>query len=115
MAKVKDSELAYTRDLPGSVKGNPSYFENEVIDHLIGIVLELGAQSWMIKDRLAFLEETLAKQGSVSLEDLERGRPSEELQAKLQAERQAMIQRVYGRLYSRYGGDVADAMSAPMS
>lgn len=115
MAKVKDSELAYTRDLPGGVRSNPCYFENEVIDHLIGIVLELGAQSWMIKDRLAFLEEMLAKQGSVSLEDLERGRPSEELQAKLQAERQAMIQRVYGRLYSRYGGDVADAMSAPMS
>jgi hypothetical protein len=115
MAKVEDSKLAYMRDLPGAVRGNPNYFDNEVIDHLIGIVLELGAQSWVIKDRLAFLEELLAKQGSVSLEDLEQGRPSEELQAKLQTERQAMIQKIYGRLYSRYGGDTADPLSAPMS
>ncbi len=115
MAKVENSELAYTRELPGAVRGNPNYFDNEVIDHLIGIVLELGAQSWVIKDRLAFLEELLAKQGSVSLEDLENGRPSEELQAKLQAERQEMIQRIYGRLYSRYGGDTADPVTAPIS
>jgi hypothetical protein len=115
MAKVKDSELAYTRDLPGAVRGNPNYFDNEVIDHLIGIVLELGAQSWVIKDRLAFLEELLAKQGSLSIDDLEQGRPSEELQAKLQEERLAMIQKIYGRLYSGYGGDSVDAVSAPMS
>lgn len=115
MAKVEDAELAYTSQLPGADRGNPNYFENEVIDHLIGIVLELGAQSWVIKDRLAFLEELLAKQGSLSIEDLEQGRPSEELQAKLQTERLAMIQKVYGRLYSRYGGDSAEAVSAPMS
>ena len=115
MAKVEDSKLAYTRELAGAERGNPNYFDNEVIDHLIGIVLELGAQFWVMKDRLAFLEELLAKQGAVSLDDLEQGRPSEELQAKLQAERLAMIQQVYGRLYSRYGGDTVEGTSAPMS
>jgi hypothetical protein len=114
MAKVEDSKLAYTRDLPGAIRGNPNYFDNEVIDHLIGVVLELGAQTWVVKDRLAFLEELLAKQGSLSIDDLEQGRPSEELQVKLQAERLEMVQNIYGRLYSRYGGDSVEATGAPM-
>jgi hypothetical protein len=115
MAKLSSEQLAYTDHLPGAERGNPAYFENEVIDHLISITLELGAQFWVMRDRLAFLEEQLAEKGTISLEDLEKGRPSETLQAKLKAERQAMIQQVYGRLYSRYGGDQADATSAPMS
>jgi len=115
MTKLSDEELAYTNDLPGAERGNPSYFENEVIDHLLGIVLELGAQFWVVRDRLALLEEHLAAKGTVSLEDLDQGKPSDELQAKLAAERQAMIQQVYGRLYSRYGGDKAAATDAFMS
>lgn len=115
MAKLKEADLAYTNDLPGAERGNPSYFENEVIDHLLGIVLELGAQFWVLRDRQAFLEEQLAAKGVVSLDDLEHGKPSDELQAKLKAERLAMIQQVYGRLYSTYGGDKAGPTSAPMS
>jgi hypothetical protein len=115
MTKLSDKDLAYTNDLPGAERGNPNYFENEVIDHLLGIVLELGAQFWVVRDRLAMLEEQLAAKGAVSLEDLDQGKPSDEWQAKLAAERQAMIRQVYGRLYSRYGGDVAGPSSAPLS
>ena len=68
MAKLKEADLAYTNELPGAERGNPSYFENEVIDHLLGIVLELGAQFWVLRDRQAFLEEQLAAKGVVSLE-----------------------------------------------
>jgi hypothetical protein len=108
MTILKDDELAYIRDLPGYQRGNPAYFENEVIDHLLGIVLELGAQLWVTRDRLALLEEALAKGGALSLKDLEEGRPSEELAARLKEERQAMIKQVYARLYARYGGDKID-------
>ena len=115
MAKLTDAELSYTRDLPGAERGDPVYFENEVVDHLIGIVLELGAQLWVTRDRLAFLEEQLDQKGVIDVATLETGRPSDELQAKLKSEREAMIRQVYARLYSRYGGDQADATSAPMS
>lgn len=115
MAKVSQSELAYTDSLPGADRGDPNYFENEVIDHLVSIVLELGAHFWVVRDRLALLEEQLAEKGTITLEDLEQGKPSEALQAKLKEEREAMIRQVYGRLYSRYGGDKADASSAMMS
>jgi hypothetical protein len=105
-------EEATLRGLPGYTRGNPVYFENEVIDHLLGIVLELGAELWVVRDRQAFTEELLREQGIDLGERLQNGRPSEALQASLKAEREAMIKRVYGRLYSRYGGDQAELKPA---
>jgi hypothetical protein len=115
MPKPTDAELADTRHLPGAERGDPTYFENEVIDHLIGIVLELGAQLWVTRDRLAFLEEKLGQQGVIDTAELDSGRPTEATQARLRAEREAMIRQTYARLYSRYGGDEAESTSAPMS
>lgn len=115
MTKVPEHDLEYTRDLPGYDRGDPVYYENEMIDHLVGIVLELGAQFWVTRDRLARLEEQLARGGAVSLEELDQGHPSPELAARLKEERQAMIQQVYARLFKRYGGDKIDkGMMAPM-
>jgi hypothetical protein len=91
---------------------NPMYFDNEVIDHLISIVLELGAELFVTRDRLARLEELLASGEPVTLEELDQGRPSQELQERLKQERQAFIEQVYGRLYSRYGGDQASSQAA---
>jgi hypothetical protein len=108
MSKVPDNELAYTRQLPGYERGSPTYYDNETVDHLVSIVLELGAQLWVTRDRLARLEEQLARGGSVSLTELETARPSPELEARLRTERQAMIEQVYARLFSRYGGDKID-------
>jgi hypothetical protein len=96
------------RELPGFERGRPVYFENEVIDHLLTIVLELGAEVWTLRDRQAFTEELLARRGIDLAAELETGRPSDALQAKLKSERAATIRRVYGSLYSKYGGnDVA--------
>jgi hypothetical protein len=100
------------RALPGFERGNPMYFENEVVDHLLGIVLELGAELWVVRDRQAFTEELLREHGIDLAARLQQGRPGDELQAKLKAERAAMIKRVYGRLYSRYGGDKAELAAA---
>jgi hypothetical protein len=105
-------EQKWRENLPGYERGNPVYFENEVIDHLLGIVLELGAEIWTLRDRQAFTEELLREQGLDLGERLQTGRPSDALQAKLKAEREAMIKRIYGRLYSRYGGDKADLKPA---
>jgi len=104
--------LQALRALPGFERGNPAYFENEVLDHLLGIVLELGAELWVVRDRQAFTEELLREQGIDLAARLQAGRPSDDLQAKLKAEREAMIKRVYGRLYSRYGGDKAAQKAA---
>lgn len=99
-------------DNKGKDHDDPVYFENEVIDHLVGIVLELGAELFVTRDRLARLEDMLASGKAIDLAELDQGRPSEELQERLKQERQAFIQRVYGRLYSRYGGDKASGTGA---
>jgi len=109
---IAGPDLEALRAMPGFERGNPAYFENEVVDHLLGIVLELGAELWVLRDRQAFTEELLREQGIDLTERLQSGRPSDALQARLKAEREAMIKRVYGRLYSRYGGDRADQKAA---
>ena len=109
---LSPEEAKWRAELPGYVRGNPIYFENEVIDHLLGIVLELGAEIWTLRDRQAFTEELLREKGIDRTERLQAGRPSDALQAQLKAEREAMIKRLYGRLYSRYGGDKADLKAA---
>ena len=97
---------------PDTDRDSPVYFDNEVIDHLVSIVLELGAELFVTRDRLARLEEQLASAELMTPAELDQSRPSPELQERLKQERQAFIQRVYGRLYSRYGGDKASGQTA---
>ena len=56
MTDKKSNDLEDLGNLPGFKRGNPTYFENEVIDLLISITLELGAELWVVKDRLAHVE-----------------------------------------------------------
>ena len=65
MTDKKPNDLENLKDLPGFKRSNPIYFENEVIDHLISITLELGAELWVVKDRLAHFEEVLSERDSL--------------------------------------------------
>ena len=112
MTDKKSNDLEDLGKLPGFKRGNPTYFENEVIDHLISITLELGAELWVVKDRLAHVEEILSEENEISLSSLRTGKPSDLLQEQLDKERKEIIKRIYGRLYSKYGGDVAEEKSA---
>jgi|TARA_B110000438_G_scaffold69091_1_gene69356 hypothetical protein len=112
MTDKKLNDLEDLENLPGFKRGNPTYFENEVIDHLISITLELGAELWVIKDRLAHVEEILSEENKLTLDALDTGKPSALLQEKLDEERKKIIKRIYGRLYSKYGGEEVEEQSA---
>ena len=112
MTDKKSNDLDDLESLPGFKRGNPTYFKNEVVDHLISITLELGAELWVVKDRLAHLEEILSEDNKLSLDLLNTGKPSTPLQEQLDMERTQIIKRIYGRLYSKYGGEVAEEKSA---
>ena len=105
------SELKKVPELPGFKKNDPQYYDDPAIDQLMGIVLDLGAEVWVMRDRQAMLEELLETKGSITQEDLDKGRPSEALASRLEQERQEFIRRVYGRLFAEYGGDKADFSS----
>ena len=112
MSKKDPKDQKVLDEIPGFKRTNPTYFENEVIDHLIGISLDLGAELWVVKDRLAHLEEILSQIHDLNLSQLETSKPSEELEKILEEERKKIIKRIYGRLYSKYGGESAEEKGA---
>jgi hypothetical protein len=74
----------------------PAFFDNPVIDHLVTVTLELGAELWVQRERLRIIEQLLTTHGVVTTGMIERHVPSEEEQARVRAERDAFVQRLYG-------------------
>lgn len=102
-ARQLSEGLDYVKDLPGFERGHPHYFKDPMIDHLIEIVLQLGAELWVVKDRQMVIEHLLATEGKVTPEMIERFRPPAELAEKLREERRALSRRLYKALSDEMG------------
>ena len=74
----------------------PAFFENAAIDNLIAIVLELGSEFWVERQRLRIVEKLLASQGVVTPDAIASYQESEAEAAASARERQVFIDRVYG-------------------
>lgn len=88
------------RSLPGFTRGHPHYYQEPVIDHLLEIVLQLGAEIWVNRDRQFVMEALLASEGKVTAEMIDAFEPSEAFTIRLREERKAFTERVYGCLYA---------------
>ncbi|MCB2106125.1 MAG: hypothetical protein KDE14_00435 [Rhodobacteraceae bacterium] len=95
--------LDYVKDLPGFERGHPHYFKDPMIDHLLEIVLQLGAELWIVKDRQMIVEHLLATEGKVTPEMIERFRPPQDLAQKLAEERRTLSRRLYQSLSDHMG------------
>ena len=42
---------------------NPAFFDHSVIDNLIAVTMELGAELWVQRERMRVIEQLLAEQG----------------------------------------------------
>jgi hypothetical protein len=93
------------RALPGFKRGHPHYYQEPVIDHLLEIVLQLGAEIWVNRDRQFVMEALLASEGKVTAEMIDAFEPSEEFSERLNEERKAFTERVYGCLYADIESD----------
>ncbi len=82
-------------DLPASQR-MPVYFDNVAIDNLISVVLELGAATWVNRDRLRIVEKLLSEKGVVTSEMIEKYVPTDEEREATKAERDAFVNRLYG-------------------
>ncbi len=84
--------------------GNPSYTDREVflghpmIDNLLKIVMELGAETWANRRRLRIIENLLDAEGVLTREAIEKHIVPASEQADMQKERDAFVRRVYGVL-----------------
>ena len=81
---------------PGPVPApEPAFFDNPAIDNLIAVVLELGAELWVLRERQRITEQLLTTHGKVTTEMIEQHMPSPEEQARSKAERDEFVNRVY--------------------
>lgn len=74
----------------------PAFFDNPVIDNLIAVTLELGAELWVQRERMRIMERLLAEKGIVTSELIEQYTPSVEEVEQSRIERDAFVQRVFG-------------------
>lgn len=102
-ARKLSEGLDYVKNLPGYDRGHPHYFKEPMIDHLIEIVLQLGAELWVVKDRQMVTEHLLATQGKVTPEMIEQFKPSPDQLDKLRNERKALTKRLYQCLSDEMG------------
>lgn len=107
------SRLDYVKDLPGFERGHPHYFKDPMIDHLLEIVMLLGGELWIERDRRMITEHLIDTEGSATRERIEQFQPDEDFAKKLSDARQAFTKHVYGCLYAKEGEtDVNEFFSA---
>lgn len=98
--KALESELEYTKDLPGYDRSDPQFFSDPMIDKLLEITYLLGGEIWTNRDRQMVMEHLLATEGQVTPDLIETFKPDEEFEARSEEMRVQFIQRIYGCLYS---------------
>lgn len=102
-AKQLSEGLDYVKELPGFERGHPHYFKDPMIDHLLEIVLQLGAELWIVRDRQMVTEHLLATEGKVTPEMIETFKASPEFRDKMKEERRTYTRRLYQCLYDGIG------------
>ncbi len=81
---------------------NVTLFPQQVVDNMMHVLIDLGAELWAVRRRMAILERVLEKVG-VSSNDVEVYVPSAEDQAAWRQERDIYISRAFGAM-TRKGG-----------
>ena len=90
--------------------GSESYtfLADPVVDALVQVVVELGAQTWINRRRLRVMERVLAQHGLAGADAVETYVPTAEDEAAWRQERDRMMKSVYSALArAPAGGDAA--------
>jgi hypothetical protein len=72
------------------------YMADNTVENLVQIVLEMGAQIWINRDRMAVIEKLLAEKGVVTLEMIENYQHSPAEQAERAKARDAFAAQLFG-------------------
>jgi hypothetical protein len=71
-----------------------TFFPDPNADRVLGVVLELAAEVYVLRDRLRTLEVALERRGGLNRDELDRYEPTEAERAQRLAERDALIARI---------------------
>lgn len=70
---------------------HPTYFADPVQDTLVNMLMELAAQVWVNRERMAALEAVLEARGGLDPDAVEAYRPTPERAAALREERDRFV------------------------
>lgn len=93
------TNMDYVKDLPGFDRGHPHYFKDPMIDHLLEIVMLIGGELWVERDRRMVTEHLMETEGQVTADMIETFEPSDDFKEKLAAARGRMTKGLFGCLY----------------
>jgi hypothetical protein len=71
-----------------------TFFPDPQVDRVLGVVMELAAEVYVLRDRLETVERVLEQSGTLTREALDRYEPSEAERAARLARRDALIARI---------------------
>ena len=71
-----------------------SFYPDPNVDRVLGVVLELAAEVYVLRDRLRSMEQILERQGLLDAAALDDYAPDAEEQKRRLAERDALIARI---------------------
>jgi hypothetical protein len=70
-------------------------FEDPAMDILLGIVVSMGNEVYVLRDRLRIIEKMLEAKGTISSADVEAYKPTPEEEAEIRKENDAFIARLF--------------------
>jgi hypothetical protein len=71
-----------------------TFFADPDVDRVLGVVMELAGELYVVRDRLRTIETLLERHGTLSRADLDAYQPSPEERAERLAARDDFIQRI---------------------
>jgi hypothetical protein len=71
-----------------------TFFPDPNVDRILGVVMELAAEVYVLRERLQNVEALLERGGTLSRADLESYAPTDQERAQRLAERDALIARM---------------------
>lgn len=72
----------------------PTYFSDPAIDRLMGVVMSLASEVWILNDRISAMEQVLADKGVVTQADRRTWATDADAQAALDGERDAFVRKL---------------------
>jgi hypothetical protein len=70
-------------------------FEDPAMDILLGIVVSLGNEVYVLRDRLRIIEKTLEAEGTISRADVEAYKPTPEEEEEIRNDNDAFMARLF--------------------
>ncbi len=78
-----------------SMTKRPHQFDDPAIDTLLSIVLSLGNEVYVLRDRMRIVEKLLEAKGAISRADIEAYKPTREEEEELRKDNDAFMARLF--------------------